>query len=138
MDDGRSTMDHRRWTIDDGRWTIDDRRWPIDDGRSTIDDGRSTIDDGRSTMDDGRSTMIDRPWTIDDVCEQSLPAVTAFLERHAETSLFMLSNIRAFGTRLGESLYSCNLKALRQGEEVRGVFCLTRGGSLLAQTGGDA
>jgi predicted GNAT family acetyltransferase len=82
--------------------------------------------------------MSDTVIEIADIGEQSLPAVKAFLEQHPETSLFLLSNIRAFGTRLGESLYSGNLKALRQGHELRGVFCLTRGGSLLAQTGGDA
>ena len=75
---------------------------------------------------------------VADIGEQSLPAAKAFLEQYPETSLFLLSNIRAFGTRLGESLYSGNLKALRQDGELRGVFCLTRGGSLLAQTGGDA
>ena len=73
-----------------------------------------------------------------DVDEQSLPAAKAFLEQRPETSLFLLSNIRAFGLRLGESLYSGNLKALRQGGQLRGVFCLTRGGSLLAQSAGDA
>jgi predicted GNAT family acetyltransferase len=81
--------------------------------------------------------MSEPPVEVADVGEQSLPAVKAFLEQYPETSLFLLSNIRAFGTRLGESLYSGNLKALRQDDELRGVFCLTRGGSLLAQTGGD-
>src|SRR5439155_19398721 len=74
---------------------------------------------------------------IADVDEQSLPAARAFLEQYPETSLFMLSNIRAFGTRLGESLYSANLKTLRADGRLAGVFCLTRGGSLLAQTAGD-
>jgi RimJ/RimL family protein N-acetyltransferase len=75
---------------------------------------------------------------VSDVGEQTLPAAKAFLELYPETSLFLLSNIRAFGTRLGESLYSGNLKALRQDGQLRGIFCVTRGGSLLAQTGGDA
>lgn len=80
-------------------------------------------------MDDPRSTVID-------VSEDDLPAVKAFLERSPETSLFLLSNIRAFGTRLSESMYSGNLKALKQGDELTAVFCLTRGGSLLAQAEG--
>jgi predicted GNAT family acetyltransferase len=71
-----------------------------------------------------------------DISEADLPAVKAFLERVPETSLFLLSNIRAFGTRLGESMYSGNLKALKEGDELAAVFCLTRGGSLLAQTAG--
>jgi predicted GNAT family acetyltransferase len=77
------------------------------------------------------------PIEVADIGEQSLPAAKAFLERYPETSLFLLSNIRAFGLRLGESLYSGNLKALRERGELCGVFCLTRGGSLLAQTAGD-
>src|SRR5205085_2127401 len=34
------------------------------------------------------------------------------------------------------SMYSGNLKAVKQGEELAAVFCLTRGGSLLAQAAG--
>ena len=85
-------------------------------------------------MDDGRSTMDDV--MITDVSEADLPAVKAFLERVPETSLFLLSNIRAFGTRLSESMYSGNLKGVKQGGELAAVFCLTRGGSLLAQAAG--
>jgi predicted GNAT family acetyltransferase len=81
--------------------------------------------------------MSEQPPEVSDIGEQSLPAVRGFLEQYPETSLFLLSNIRAFGTRLGESLYSGNLKAIRQAGQLRGVFCLTRGGSLLAQTAGD-
>jgi len=76
--------------------------------------------------------------TLADVGEQSLPAARTFLETHVETSLFLLSNIRAFGTRLGESLYSGNVKCFRDNSGIKAVFCLTRGGSLLAQTAGDA
>jgi predicted GNAT family acetyltransferase len=82
--------------------------------------------------------MSEPPVEVADVGDANLPAAKAFLELYPETSLFLLSNIRAFGTRLGDSLYSGNLKALCEGDELRGVFCLTRGGSLLAQTGGDA
>jgi predicted GNAT family acetyltransferase len=73
---------------------------------------------------------------LTDIGEENLPAAKAFLERFPETSLFLLSNIRAFGPRLGESLYSGNLKGIEQDGQLRGVFCLTRGGSLLAQTAG--
>lgn len=73
-----------------------------------------------------------------DIDAGNLSEAKALLERHPDTSLFMLSNIRAFGTRLGESVYSGNLRGLRQHEELRAVFCLTRSGSLLAQTGGNA
>ncbi len=68
-----------------------------------------------------------------DIADDDLPAVKAFLERSPETSLFLLSNIRAFGTRLSESMYSGNLKGLKEGTDFAAVFCVTRGGSLLAQ-----
>jgi predicted GNAT family acetyltransferase len=73
---------------------------------------------------------------ITDIGEETLAAAKAFLERFPETSLFLLSNIRAFGLRLGASLYSGNLKGIEQNGQLRGLFCLTRGGTLLAQTGG--
>jgi predicted GNAT family acetyltransferase len=75
---------------------------------------------------------------VTDVGDLGLPAAKAFLEQYPETSLFMLSTIRAFGPRIGDSMYSGNLKALRQSDRLVGVFCLTRGGSLLAQTAGSA
>jgi len=74
--------------------------------------------------------------SVVDIASHNLPEAQAFLERTTETSLFLLSNIRAFGTRLSDSPYSGNLKGLQEGGRIAGVFCLTRGGSLLAQTGG--
>lgn len=71
-----------------------------------------------------------------DISERNLPEAKAFLERAPETSLFLLSNIRAYGTRLGESLYSGNLKGLEDDGRLCAVCCLTRGGSLLAQAAG--
>jgi predicted GNAT family acetyltransferase len=71
-----------------------------------------------------------------DITPDNLEEAKAFLERAPETSLFLLSNIRAFGTSLGESLYSGNLKGLREEGGLCAVFCLTRGGSLVFQTGG--
>lgn len=65
-----------------------------------------------------------------------LGPVRAFLERHRETSLFLLSNLRAFGHRAGESLYSGDFKALVDQRGIIGVFCLTRGGNLVVQAGG--
>jgi RimJ/RimL family protein N-acetyltransferase len=81
--------------------------------------------------------MTSDPLTVIDIDEQNLAGASDFLERYAETSLFLLSNIRAFGPRLGESLYSANLKGLRCGNEWRAVFCVTRGGTVLAQTAGE-
>ena len=65
--------------------------------------------------------MSQPPIEVADVDEDSLPAAKAFLERYPETSLFMLSNIRAFGLRLGDSLYSGNLK--KSGACVRTSNC---------------
>jgi predicted GNAT family acetyltransferase len=74
--------------------------------------------------------------SVVDIASDNLPEAKAFLERSTETSLFLLSNIRAFGTLLGESGYSGNLKGCQEDGRIAAVFCLTRSGSLLAQTGG--
>lgn len=71
-----------------------------------------------------------------DITEPGVPDARAFLERTFETSLFLLSNLRAFGPRLGEGLYSGNFKGLRDASGLCAVFCLTRGGTLVVQTGG--
>jgi hypothetical protein len=71
-----------------------------------------------------------------DVSEADLPTVTAFLERSPETSLFLLSNLRAFGHRLGPSLYSGDFKAIRDGDALVAVFCVARSGTLVLQTAG--
>lgn len=71
-----------------------------------------------------------------DVTDANVEAARVFLRRHPETSLLLLSNLRAFGPRLGESLYSGDFKALVAGGAIEAVWCLTRGGSLVAQSGG--
>lgn len=71
-----------------------------------------------------------------DVSEDDLPAVTAFLLRSPETSLFLLSNLRAFGHRLGPSLYSGDFKAIRDGDALVAVFCIARSGTIVLQTAG--
>ncbi|MGE5244611.1 MAG: GNAT family N-acetyltransferase [Betaproteobacteria bacterium] len=73
-----------------------------------------------------------------DVTDANVEAARIFLLRHPETSLLLLSNLRAFGPRLGDSLYSGDFKALVGGGEIEAVWCLTRGGSLVAQSGGRA
>src|SRR5713226_1606797 len=82
--------------------------------------------------------MTRRQAELVDIDAGNLPEAKAFLERHPDTSLFMLSHIRAYGTQLGDSLYSGNLRGLRQDGKLCAVFCLTRSGSLLAQTAGRA
>ena len=75
---------------------------------------------------------------IVDVTADTLGPVQAFLERHRETSLFLLSNLGAFGPRAGDSLYSGDFNAVVDEQGVCAVFCLTRGGNLVVQAGGRA
>lgn len=72
---------------------------------------------------------------IVDIRDENLAQATAFLERAPEASLFLLSNLRAFGPRLGASLYSGDFKGVLENGELRAVFCLTQAGSLLVQSG---
>ena len=60
----------------------------------------------------------------------------AFLEQNLETSLFLLSNLESYGYRTGDSLNSGNFKLLEQDGRIEAVFCVSRRGNLLAQTGG--
>ncbi|HEY4158306.1 MAG TPA: GNAT family N-acetyltransferase [Polyangiaceae bacterium] len=73
---------------------------------------------------------------VHDVTDANLAAVQAFLERHAETTLFLASSLASFGPRRGESLNSGNFRCLREREQIIGVFCLSGRGSILVETGG--
>ena len=73
---------------------------------------------------------------ISAVGERNLPEVKTFLEQYRETSMFLLSNIENYGLRLTEELHSGNFKCLGSQGRVRAVFCLSRGGILIAQTDG--
>jgi RimJ/RimL family protein N-acetyltransferase len=73
---------------------------------------------------------------IRDVDASNLAAVREFLEAHVETSLFLLGNLAELGTRLGKHLNSGNFRVLCEAEAIVAVFCLTRRGNLLLQTGG--
>jgi predicted GNAT family acetyltransferase len=75
---------------------------------------------------------------IHDVTEISLSRVQAFLEKYIETSLFLLSNLAEIGYCLTDHLNSGNYKYTEVNGEIESVFCLTRRGNLLAQTGGRA
>ncbi len=73
-----------------------------------------------------------------EVSAENRLAVVAFLERYAETSLFLVSNLAEHGTELGAGMNSGNFKCLMSGTEIYGVFCLTRRGNILAETAGRA
>ena len=75
---------------------------------------------------------------IQEVTDSNIEAARRFLECHAETSLFLLSNLTALGPRLGESFNSGNFRCIVESGAVAAVFCLTRRGNLLVQTGGRA
>jgi RimJ/RimL family protein N-acetyltransferase len=72
------------------------------------------------------------------VNQTDLPQVHAFLEQHANTSMFMLSNLEVNGPCIGESLNSGDFKMILEGGKVSAVFCLTRRTSILAEAGGRA
>ncbi len=74
---------------------------------------------------------------IESVTDKNLAEVKAFLEKYRETALFLLSNLEAHGPSLTEELNSGNFKCLKSPEGLQGVFCLTRRGNLLVQTGRD-
>jgi len=56
--------------------------------------------------------------------------ITAFLRRHEEYCLFLLSNLEKYGQYLGESPYSGDYNLVRRGGKIKAVFSLTREGSL--------
>ena len=75
--------------------------------------------------------------SISSITAAKLPAVQSFLHKNAETSLFLASNLTAYGPSLSDRMNSGNFKYLHAGDHVHGVFCLTRRGNLLAETGGN-
>lgn len=59
-----------------------------------------------------------------------------FLDEHAETSLFLSSNLAAHGPALSDHPSSGNFRCVRSGTEILGVFCLTKQGNLLVELAG--
>jgi predicted GNAT family acetyltransferase len=66
----------------------------------------------------------------------SLEQTRAFLESHAPTAMFLLSNLAELGAHLGSHMNSGNYKCIEQNGELCAVFCLTRRGNLLVEAGG--
>ena len=73
---------------------------------------------------------------ICEVTDENITEVQAFLDEHSETALFLASNLSAYGPGLGDAMNSGNFKCIRTGNEIQGVFCLSRRGSLLVETEG--
>src|SRR5687768_11245513 len=72
------------------------------------------------------------------VDESNLAVVYAFLEQHADTSMFLLGNLDVNGPRISPALNSGNYKMIENGRRVCAVFCLTRRTVILAEAGGRA
>ena len=72
------------------------------------------------------------------VDESNLAVACAFLEQHADTSMFLLGNLDVNGPRIGPALNSGNFKMIENGSRVCAVFCLTRRTAILAEAGGRA
>lgn len=70
------------------------------------------------------------------VDEADLARVYAFLEEHANSSMFMLSNLALNGPRVGPTMNSGDFKIIEEDGKLSAVFCLTRRGNLLAEAGG--
>jgi RimJ/RimL family protein N-acetyltransferase len=65
-----------------------------------------------------------------------IPAIYEFLGRYVETSVFLLANLRERGIQATSSPLSGNFVLVEENATLVGVFCLTRRGDLLVQTGG--
>ncbi len=63
----------------------------------------------------------------------NIAEVEAFLKRHEDTTQFLLANLRTHGSRLSEHENSGNMKLIRAGGLVCGVFEITRRGVILLQ-----
>lgn len=72
--------------------------------------------------------------TVVKLCEKLEKQANEFLNKHEETSLFLLSNLSAYGPELGADSYSADFKCLVKNEKVVAVFALTKIGNLLLQT----
>jgi RimJ/RimL family protein N-acetyltransferase len=73
---------------------------------------------------------------IRNVEETDLERVRNYLEAHADTSLFLLSNLAVLGPRQGDHCNSGNYRLIEEAGRVIAVFCLTRSGHLLVQAAG--
>lgn len=73
---------------------------------------------------------------IVDVTEENRHRAETYLARHADTTMFLASNLARFGSRLTSAMNSGNFRLIELDGETCGVFCLARRGNLLAETGG--
>lgn len=65
------------------------------------------------------------------VNEKTKPALIAFLRKHNEYTLFLLSNLENFGWQLSDHPYSGAYKVVRKEDQIIAAFSLTKKGTLL-------
>lgn len=68
------------------------------------------------------------------VSSKSKDELIAFLKKNEEYSLFLLSNLEAYGLELSDAHYSGNFKILREAGKILTAFSLTKKGTLLVQS----
>ncbi|MEP3633264.1 MAG: GNAT family N-acetyltransferase [Shimia thalassica] len=67
---------------------------------------------------------------------QDIPAIVAFLERHIETSMFLLGNLETYGLDNREHPYGTAFFLRETGDGITGVFGASNGGLLMCQLPG--
>lgn len=67
----------------------------------------------------------------ENVTAASKDELVGFLKKNEEYSLFLLSNMEAYGLQLSDELYSGNFKIVREKDKIVAAFCLTKKGTLL-------
>lgn len=74
---------------------------------------------------------------VENVSKETVRECLAFLNRHEDAAQFLINNLKEHGPCLTEHHNSGNFKIIRDGDKIKGAFCLTRRGNLIAQTEGN-
>ena len=72
--------------------------------------------------------------SIEKLSRENIGEADQYLSGREETSQFLINNLKEHGPTLTTHPNSGNFKLVRIGEEVKGVFCLARRGTLIVQT----
>ena len=73
-------------------------------------------------------------YLIESIDDSNKSEMLNFLKRYDDYTLFLLGNSENYGFRLTKEPYSGNFKLVRFGDQIVGVFCLTKKGSLLIES----
>ena len=66
------------------------------------------------------------PWN-----EEDKDSALSYLEKHSHCSMFLLGNLERYGPTMGDAVNSGQYWIIRDGNEIRGVFSLTKRGNAL-------